>query len=64
MIRLWHRNREPSEATLSREEAEQALAATRAETAKYAATARRLLQIQEVNHLGQTAARVLRGEKP
>lgn len=62
-LRFWRRNREPSPAEQARIKAEKDLAATRAETPKYLALARSHLQIQEVNHLGQTAAQVLRGEK-
>lgn len=56
--------REPSEATKAREQAEKALEETRAETPRFAAFARSFIEIQEVNHLGQTAAKVLRGDTP
>lgn len=63
-LRFWRNQREPSdEATRARLKAERDLAATRAETPEYLALARRLVKVQEVNHLGQTAAKVLRGEK-
>lgn len=65
-MRFWRRPRDPapSEATRARKKAERDLEATKAETPKYAALARSLIEIQQVNHLGQNAARVLRGEKP
>lgn len=62
MIRIWRRNREPSEATKSRQKAERDLEATRAETPKYVELARSLVQVQNKNHLGQTAAQVLQGK--
>lgn len=64
MKRWWNRSRSPSEATRAREQAERDLEAVRAETPKYRAMARSLIEVQTVNHLGQNAARVLRGEKP
>jgi hypothetical protein len=63
-MRFFHkRDREPSEATRARILAEQELKNTRAQTPKYRALAQSLIHIQEVNHLGQNAARALRGEK-
>lgn len=64
MKKWFHKHRRvPSEATRARLKAEQDLAATKAETATYRALAQSLIEIQRVNHLGQSAARVLRGEK-
>lgn len=53
----------PSEATRARRKAERDLEATKAETPKIRELAQALIEIQKVNHLGATAARVLRGEK-
>jgi hypothetical protein len=63
-LTFWRRNKEPSAAERARIKAERDLAATRAETPKYRDLARSFIEIREVNHLGQTAAQVLRGEKP
>lgn len=60
----WHRREVlPSEATRSRMQAERDLEATKAETPKYRAIAEAFIEIQQTNHLGQRAVRVLRGEK-
>lgn len=62
--KFWHRRPPPpSEATQARERAERELEAVRAETPKIRELALSLIEIQKTNHLGQTAARVLRGEK-
>lgn len=63
MRSIWKRERGPSEATRAREQAERDLAATKAETAPIKAFAARLLEVQKVNHLGEGAHRVLRGDK-
>lgn len=64
---LWRRKQrtrdKPSEATQARLQAERDLEAVRAETPKYLAMAAAFIEIQKTNHLGQTAARLLRGEK-
>lgn len=53
----------PSEAARAREQAERELEKVRAKTPWYREWAGTFVEIQEVNHLGQKAARVLRGEK-
>lgn len=64
-LRLWRKRPAvaQSEATQARIQAERDLAAVKAETPKYRALAAAFIEIQRTNHLGQTAARVLRGEK-
>lgn len=63
-LRFWRRkDATPSEATHARIKAERDLARTRAETPKYRAWAETFVEIQRVNHLGQSAAKVLRGER-
>lgn len=53
----------PSEATQARQQAELDLEAARARTPRIRDLAQALIEIQQTNHLGQSAARVLRGEK-
>lgn len=63
---LWWRKKrddEPSEATVARIKAEVQLEEVRARTPSIVALAQSLIEIQRTNHLGQQAARVLRGEK-
>lgn len=63
--KFWHR-REPGpsrEAVEAHKKAERALAATRAQTPFYRELAESLIEIQRTNHLGQAAARVLRGDR-
>lgn len=64
-LAFWrdHSPPRPSEATRARQQAERDLAAAKAETPKYAALAHSLIEIQRRNHLGESAARILRGEQ-
>jgi hypothetical protein len=61
---FWRRTRDPrpSEATTARIQAERDLEATKAETPRYRGIAQRHMEIQRVNHLGLSAAKILRGE--
>ena len=60
----WQRDKPPrTEGTRAREKAERDLEAIKAETPKYRALAAALIEIQDRNHLGYNAARILRGEK-
>lgn len=62
--KFWRRRpKPPSEATQARIKAERDLAKTKAETPRIRELALSLIEIQQSNHLGHAAARVLRGEK-
>jgi hypothetical protein len=63
-LTFWRRP-EPkpvSEATKARMQAERDLVSTKAETVKYRQLAESFIEYQRVNHLGQSAARILRGD--
>lgn len=62
-LRWRRRTRPATEGTRARIKAERELEKTKAETPKYRALAESLVEIQRRNHLGMSAARVLRGDK-
>lgn len=64
MSPFWRRNRHDAlYAKKARIDAERALRAAQRETPKYRALAESLIDIQQKNHLGLNAARMLRGDK-
>jgi hypothetical protein len=64
MSPFWRRNKADAlTAKKARIEAERGLRAARRETPKYRELAESLIDIQQKNHLGINAARMLRGEK-
>jgi hypothetical protein len=64
MSPFWKRNKNDAlRAKKARIDAERALRAAKRETPKYRELAESLIDIQQKNHLGLNAARMLRGEK-
>lgn len=64
ILNRWRRHTsDAAEAARARAQAERDLAATKAQTPAYRALAKSLVEIQQVNHLGLNAARILRGDK-
>lgn len=64
MTFFWRRNhKDANKAASARIKAERELAQARAETPAYRKLAVSLIEIQQKNHLGLNAARILRGEK-
>jgi hypothetical protein len=61
-VRLFRRKRKPSEATVARIKAEQELAATKAETAKFKALGDSLRDLRERNHFAESIAHSFRGD--
>lgn len=60
----WRRNRRDAlQAKKARIQAERELLAARRNTAKVKALAESLIEIQRINHLGLSAAQIIRGEK-
>ena len=60
----WQRSQRPQEAAAEHaaEGARRHLERVKAETPKYRALAHSLIEIQRANHLGEAAAKVLRGD--
>jgi hypothetical protein len=64
LLSFWRRPKpKHTEGTKARAKAEVELAKTKAETPQYAALAASLIEVQRTNHLGSSAARILRGER-